>query len=185
MSSTSNAVLEMEMENSLQRTYQNSQFIRPAATKALYDPKVQEFKDWCILKGFPESTQFTVTEAKLHLFLDECVIGRQKRKKKNKDSNEEIGYQTVLAYVSAITDFYKQQKMSGINSNSTPRGNTVKLLLQQIESQTEAVRRRNFEDRGKNTMLDVITSNEELKMVFIILKFRYQITICRKQVNLD
>lgn len=163
----SEAALNMEMESSMNRTHEESIRLRPAATSALYDPKAAEFKEWCCQKNFPSLTKFTVTEAKLHLFLEECVIGR--KRKKDKSNEKRVGYQTVLAYVAAITDLWKQQQIAGINAFPNPRGNTIKALLKNAALRNESIKRSNHEDRGIGTMLDVVSSVDDLKNVIKLI----------------
>jgi hypothetical protein len=158
------SALAAEMESCMTRTFQDSQSARPAATMAQYGPKVEEFKRWCKKKKFPSSTLYAVTEAKLHFFLVEEVIGRKRKNGKNA-GKDIVGHQTVLSYVSAITDLYTQQKMANVNSNSTPRGPSVKALLKTTALKKEEVRKINHEDRGKGTLLDVIASTSDLKRI--------------------
>jgi hypothetical protein len=158
------AELNVLMEGSMLRTLQESHSARPAGTTAQYQPKIEEFKQWCEQKEFPVATRYTVTEAKLHLFLEQCVIGR-KRKKRWKTGDEIVGQQTVSAYVAAIVDLYQQQKSANINSNDHPRGRSIKSLIRNLSLKTEAIRKTNYVDRGKGTLLDVISSVEDLKQI--------------------
>jgi hypothetical protein len=50
-----------------------------------------------------------VTEAKLLLFLQDCVVGRESRKRKRGIDKQTIGVKSVLNAVSAIVDLWKKQ----------------------------------------------------------------------------
>lgn len=175
----SEAAVNLEMENSIQRTQEKSMRLRPHATNAQYVPKAREFEEWCRGKKFPAISQFTVTEQKLHLFLEECVTGRQRKRDKGKE--KVIGYQTVLSYVSAVTDLHKQQKLAGINNFPNPRGDSIKSLLTNVVLENESIRRKIFEDRGKETILDVISLLNDLKMVLILLLVGCRLFSSKKQ----
>ncbi|EGZ15150.1 hypothetical protein PHYSODRAFT_379313, partial [Phytophthora sojae] len=74
---------------------------------------------------------------KLHLFLVECVIGREKRRKSEKN-----GKPTVNSYVAAMVDLWGQQKRLNINSNPSPRDSAVTALLKITTSEEEQLRRK-------------------------------------------
>ncbi len=84
--------------------------IRPANTKASYEPKQAEFKAWCDQKNFAEVSRYTVTEDKLVGFLNDCVIGRQLKRKRNAiqpvDALRTVSSSTVKSYIASIVDLY-------------------------------------------------------------------------------
>lgn len=61
--------MNVEMEESMNRTYQKVKANRPPNTQRNYTSKQNEFKAWCQEKPFGEETRFTVTGAELHLFM--------------------------------------------------------------------------------------------------------------------
>ncbi|ETI54291.1 hypothetical protein F443_02874 [Phytophthora nicotianae P1569] len=88
---TEEARMSVELKESLQRTYDKAAKSRPENTQRAYGKRQQEFMQWCTAKGsaFNELTRFTVTGEKLHLFLEECVIGRAKRHRGSQKKTEE------------------------------------------------------------------------------------------------
>ena len=138
--------LHVDMEQSVNRTYVRAAQIRAKNTTKSYEAKQEEFKKWCLRKGFPLDTRFTVSGPKLHLFLEEEVIGRRSRKKGR--NCRAIGKSTVDLYVAAIVDLYSLQTRLGCNSNPHPRNADVQALLKNTHYEQERVRRANYNGRG-------------------------------------
>eukprot|EP00644_Phytophthora_capsici_P004007 jgi/Phyca11/108492/e_gw1.15.769.1 len=140
--------MRVELEESVLRTYNKVSDIRPQNTSRAYTNKQNEFKQWCVDKGaaFNDSARFTVTGPKLHLFLEECVIGREKRRKGHNGRSE-------------------KQKRLNINNYPSPRDDAVTALLKITEYEEDDRRRKNFADRGADTMLDGYTTTDQLQKI--------------------
>jgi hypothetical protein len=72
------ARLQVQLDVSIQETYEEVRAERPPNTSKTWDSKAEEYIQWCLTKGFPD--QERVTGPKLHLFLKEEVVYRKKRK---------------------------------------------------------------------------------------------------------
>ncbi|ETP08742.1 hypothetical protein F441_15343 [Phytophthora nicotianae CJ01A1] len=167
---TEEARMSVELKESVQRTYDKAAKSRPENTQRAYGKRQQEFMQWCTAKGsaFNEFTRFTVTGEKLHLFLEECVIGRAKRHRgsQNQDRREvTVGRSTVNSYVAAMVDLWKQQARAKINSHPSPRDDAVTALLKLTQSEEDNRKRKNYEDRGADTLLDGYTATEQIQQV--------------------
>ena len=83
---------------------------RPKNTALVYQPKQEEFKQFCARKGYCDGE--TVTEEKLLLFLVEEVTNRPlkiKSRKVGSDIPQEstcLSWRSVRIYTTAITDLY-------------------------------------------------------------------------------
>jgi hypothetical protein len=151
---TSDAVLRVAMHESILRTHARSAEIRPANTSKAYSARHLEFQQWCSEKMFVDG--FVVTGDKLHLFLEEKVIGRihRKRRRNFSDPVRKVGKSTVFGYATAMVDLWRQQKAMGMNTHPSPRDANVKALLKNSEYETQRNRRENFVDRGIGTLTD-------------------------------
>ncbi|KAF4027845.1 putative centromere DNA-binding CBF3-like domain-containing protein [Phytophthora infestans] len=161
------ARMSVELQESINRTYAKAFQIRPKNTQRAYNSRQREFLDWCAAKGpaFSNLTRTTVTDEKLHLFLEECVIGRSKRHKNENgclstERQSTIGRFTVSSYFVAMVDLWKKQVQPNINSNPSPRNEAVKALLKVTEYEEDERKRKVFEDRGVDTMLDGYTTTD-------------------------
>ena len=67
------AQLELELQNQMLETYQETQDLTSTNTLDAYSHKIKEFKQWCNDKGFRPETCEQVTGPKLHSFLLEKV----------------------------------------------------------------------------------------------------------------
>jgi hypothetical protein len=150
---------QIEIDESVNTTVQETLSIRPAATTRKYQTYQKEFIEWCHTKGYRDGE--TVTGGKLHLFLKNEVVGRLSKKNKTKI----IGGSTVCGCVSAIVDLYNQQVSMKMNSNPHPRSNAVKLLIKNVQSQNTNLRKRNYEDRGIGSLLDGYQSSEQFAQI--------------------
>ncbi|KAL3702058.1 hypothetical protein R1sor_020080 [Riccia sorocarpa] len=156
------AQVHVDIELSIRRTYQRAQEIRPENTNRAYVKKQREFIEWCNKKeGFEDGC--IVTPGKLHLFLVEEVIGRERRnKKRDNEQRKVIGKATIQGYTAAVVDLWSQQKQQKVNAHPNPRTDAVQLLLRNVQSEQEETRKRNFDDRGIGTLLDGYTTVSEL-----------------------
>lgn len=161
------ARMDVELDESVSRTYTKVAAIRPENTSRAYKNKQAEFMQWCDAKGpaFNSLTRYTVTGPKLHLFLEESVIGRSKRRKSQSGRSQTVGKSTVNSYVAAMVDLWRQQQRMKINNHPSPRDDAVALLLQLTEYEEDNRRRKNFEDRGASTLLDGYTTTEQIAKV--------------------
>jgi hypothetical protein len=95
------------------------------------------------LESFCERKQYcdgdTVTEDKLLLFLVEEVTARPLRAKSCKVSDDVphdktwLAWCSVRAYITAVTDLYREQKAMGMNSHPTPREDNVREYLKSLQ----------------------------------------------------
>ena len=161
----SSAAVDVEIEQSLQRTYRKAATIRPQNTNKAYTSKQAEFLRWCDTKGFIDATKHTVTGSKLHLFLEERVINRERRNKKGQSLKQKVGKATVKLYVAAVVDLWQQQHRLSINSHPNPRDSGVKELLKIIDYEEEDRKRSNFQDRGIGTMLDGYSTTAQMQAI--------------------
>lgn len=162
--------MRVALKESVQRTYEKTIIIRPKNTQRAYTKRQEEFIAWCTSKGaaFSDLTRYTVTGEKLHLFLEECVIGRTKRHKGKSgpsERTETIGRATVNSYVAAMVDLWKQQARANINSNPSPRDDAVTTLLKLTQYEEDQRKRKNLADRGIDTLLDGYTTTEQIQQI--------------------
>jgi hypothetical protein len=157
--------MRVQLQKSVLRTYEKASHMRPQNTSRAYASKQTEFKQWCVEKGaaFNDLTQYTSTGPKLHLFLEECVIGREKRRKGQEGRSKKIGKATVNSYVAAIVDLWRQQQRLKINNHPSPRDDAVTALLKITEYDENDRRRKCFEDRGADTMLNGYTTTDQIQ----------------------
>ena len=122
------------------------------------------------LKLFCEWKQYcdgdTVTEDKLLLFLVEEVTARPLRAKSCKVSNDvphdktRLAWRSVRAYITAVTDLYREQKAMGMNSHPTPREDNVREYLKSLQRRDTQREKEQFADKGRDTLLDGYTEDE-------------------------
>lgn len=74
-SHSSRVQTELEMRQSLEKTNQSQLNSRPENTKKAYEPKIEEYREWCDLKFSHESLElrYIVNGEKAHFFLDDAV----------------------------------------------------------------------------------------------------------------
>jgi hypothetical protein len=150
---------QLDIDSSVFETVKETLEKRPDSTSRKYGTYQREYIEWCNNKRFPD--QDTVTCGKLHLYLQQEVVGRSSKINKEK----RIGHQTVCGYVNAIVDLYNQQVSLRRNSNPHPRSNAVKLLLSNIKSETTKIKKQNYQDRGIGTLLDGYQSTEQFASI--------------------
>jgi hypothetical protein len=141
----------------------------------------KEFSDWCKERYENQLSCLIVTEAKLLLFLQQRVVGRQSRKRRRGSDSHIIGVKSILNAVSAIVDLWKQQSFmkvwkistcflvldpsSQMNSNPNPRGALIKEYIKSLSSQENNRRRANYHDRGIGTFADGYLNLTELSLI--------------------
>jgi hypothetical protein len=71
-----------------------------------------------------------------------------------------LSWRSVCAYVTAITDFYREQKAMGMNSHLTPREDNVREYLKSLQRRDAQCEKDQFADKGWDTLLDGYTEEE-------------------------
>ena len=131
---------------------------RPHNTTKEYKPKQVEFTQFCERKQYQDRD--TVTEDKLLLFLQECVVNRPLRtKSRTADSSiaqedSRLAWRSVRGYVTAVTDLYRTQKALGMNFHLTPREDNVREFIKSLQRRDTERERAQFANKGANTLLD-------------------------------
>jgi hypothetical protein len=120
-------------------------------------PKQVEFKGFCQKKQYCDAD--TVNEEKLLLFLTECVIHRPHRTRwkcsdRAPQAHTRLAWRSVRGYVTAITDLYRTQKALGMNSNPSPREDTVRRFIKSLQAADAARKKAQYADKGRDTLLD-------------------------------
>jgi hypothetical protein len=92
------------------------------------------------------------------------VIGRDKRRK-GQCRTEKIGRATVNSYVAAMVDLWRQQQRLKINNHPSPRDGAVSAFIKITGYEENDRRRKNFADRGADTMLDGYTTTEQIQNI--------------------
>ena len=166
-SSVTPASLDVQMDLSVMRTYAQKSDLRPLNTCRAYKRRQDEFKEWCIEKGFPEEARTVVTGPKLHLFLEEKVVNRPRKKVKAGGQPKQIGIATLEAYIAAITDLYQQQVALKVNAHQHPRTDAVKAFLRNAHYEEVQKKRKAYVDRGIGTLLDGYSTNDQVRISFL------------------
>ena len=149
-----------------QAVIKEAERLKPTATKNAYNPKMEEFKSWCRGRFAGEQSPETVSEDKLLIFLQECVVDRpRKRKRSSEAENQVVGSATVLQYVNAVVHLWNQQKAEGSNNLANPRGTMVKQLLKNEDKKTHKRKKANYEDRGKGTVREGYTDKDKHRLM--------------------
>ena len=84
---------------------------RPKNTTSAYEPKQEEFRQFCRQKQYQDGE--TVTEDKLLLFLVEEVVYRPLRSRSRKAAEDtplsetRLAWRSVRSYIMAVTDLYR------------------------------------------------------------------------------
>jgi hypothetical protein len=121
-------------------------------------------------QAFCEQKQYcdgdTVTEDKLLLFLVEEVTSRPLRAKSRKVGGDvpqgqtRLSWRSVRAYVTAITDLWREQKALGMNSHTSPRVDNAREYLRSLQRRDARRDREQYADKGRDTLLDGYTEDE-------------------------
>ncbi|KAK9374788.1 uncharacterized protein V1513DRAFT_445186 [Lipomyces chichibuensis] len=137
-----------------------------AGTIRAYTSKQQEWRAFCDEKKYDD--RYLVYEDKLMVFLMNCVLSRTAKRQKRIESDEssaienasrkrngmtpsepsKLSKNTVKAYVSAIVNLYEEQRASGINLHTHPRGETLKALLDSLAENEEPEHRRRKSEKS-------------------------------------
>lgn len=115
--------------------------------------KNQLLKEWCRQKGFGDGE--IVNDSKLSYFLYDFVTKSGRKLSRNEDGSAiPLERESILGYVKAISDLCNTQRALGTNSNGVARGQLVRTYLDTLEKKRSRNKRKEFEDRGKNTLND-------------------------------
>lgn len=136
---------------------------RPKNTNKSYNPKQQEWREFCAEKGFEDGE--IVSENKAIWFLNERVLDREirgsrykKRKQRTtadgKPIRQTLGISAVKSYVASIVDLWSFQKSKGMNPNPSPRGEALNGLLRARRLGEHTRKRLEFTDRAAGTLQD-------------------------------
>jgi hypothetical protein len=71
-----------------------------------------------------------------------------------------LAWRSVRAYISAVTDLYREQKAMGMNSHPTPREDSVREYLKSLQRRDAQQAKEQFADKGRDTLLDGYTEEE-------------------------
>jgi hypothetical protein len=66
----------------------------------------------------------------------------------------------VRAYISAVTDLYREQKALGMNSHPTPREDNVREYIKSLQRRDAQREKEQFADKGRDTLLDGYSEDE-------------------------
>ncbi|KAK4233479.1 short-chain dehydrogenase [Achaetomium macrosporum] len=137
---------------------------RPKNTASVYEPKQEEFREFCRRKQYCDGD--TVTEDKLLLFLVEDVANRPLKTKSPKaddgvpQENTRLAWRSVRCYITALTDLYRTQKALGINAHPSPREDNVREYLKTLQRRDAQQDKANYADKGRDTLLDGYNEQE-------------------------
>jgi hypothetical protein len=71
-----------------------------------------------------------------------------------------LAWRSVRAYITAVTDLYREQKAMGMNSHPTPREDNVREYLKSLQRRDAQREKEQFADKGRDTLLDGYTEDE-------------------------
>jgi Centromere DNA-binding protein complex CBF3 subunit, domain 2 len=71
-----------------------------------------------------------------------------------------LSWRSVRAYVTALTDLYREQKALGMNSHPTPREDNVREYIKSLQRRDAQRDREQFADKGRDTLLDGYNEDE-------------------------
>jgi len=131
---------------------------RPKNTSSAYEPKQEEFRQFCRRKQYQDGE--TVTEDKLLLFLVEEVVDRPLRSRSRKAdravplSQTRLSWRSVRTYVTAITDLYRSQRALGMNTHPSPREDSARDYIKSLQRRDAERQKANYADKGRDTLLD-------------------------------
>lgn len=136
---------------------------RPTNTVVAYKGKVKEWYSFCNVtySVLPSERRYTVTADKIHTWLREDLMSREKKKgkKKSDESRGLLSHATLYAFVAGAIDLWNEQREAGINSNPhpAPRDGHVKKLLKMRQQHESQRKRQDYVDRGEGTALNAFT----------------------------
>jgi hypothetical protein len=140
---------------------------RAEATNKSYDKPQQEYREWCIKHGFADGE--SVTEKKLLLFLDECVVDRPIRRSRYKKARtdeqgdlvvQKLGYPSIKRYSASLVDLWKFQRTLGTVSGDPPNQNLIPKLLKSHKFHENQWKLTDYIDRGQNSLQDGYTQED-------------------------
>ena len=142
---------------------------RPTNTVTAYLEKKKAWYAFCdtTYAVLSAERRYTVTADKLHAWLRDDLISREKKRgpKKADGSRGKLGHASLYAFVAGAVDLWNEQKENGINSNPhpAPRDGHVRRLLKVRERHEAQRRREDFVDRGQGTSLEAFSSEDLLR----------------------
>jgi hypothetical protein len=71
-----------------------------------------------------------------------------------------LAWRSVRAYISAVTDLYREQKALGMNSHPTPREDNVREYIKSLQRRDAQREKEQFADKGRDTLLDGYSEDE-------------------------
>ena len=141
---------------------------RPKNTASAYEPKQEEFRQFCRRKQYQDGE--TVTEDKLLLFLVDEVVHRPLRSRSQKAAQDtplsetRLAWRSVRSYITAVTDLYRSQKALGMNAHPSPREDNAREYIKSLQRRDAEQQKANYADKGRDTLLDGY-SEEDLKRI--------------------
>lgn len=94
---------------------------RPNNITKSYQPKQQQWKEWCASQDFNNGEIFT--DEKLCFGHSTYVATRENKYKRNREgAPTSLGRESILGYVRAVGDIYSQQKALGVNTHGLAIG---------------------------------------------------------------
>jgi Centromere DNA-binding protein complex CBF3 subunit, domain 2 len=100
------------------------------------------------------------------LFLEERVANRPLRTKSRKAGDDvaqddtRLSWRSVRAYVTAITDLYREQKGLCMNTHPSPREDNAREYLKSLQRRDTQRDLEQFADKGRDTLLDGYSEDE-------------------------
>jgi Centromere DNA-binding protein complex CBF3 subunit, domain 2/Transcriptional activator of glycolytic enzymes len=148
--------------------------IRPKNTNKAYNPKQEEWREFCANKGFEDGE--LVYENKVIWFLRDKVLNREIRDSRYKRKasrttvegeqiRQTLGIGAINSYVAAIVDLWSFQKSKGINTKPHPRGEALHGILRSRRRDEHLRRRLEFSDRAAGTLQDGYSEAQMIKAV--------------------
>uniref|UniRef100_A0A093XJK8 High-osmolarity-induced transcription protein 1 n=1 Tax=Talaromyces marneffei PM1 TaxID=1077442 RepID=A0A093XJK8_TALMA len=137
---------------------------RAERTNKSYDKPQEEYREWCHEHGFADGE--SVTEKKLLLFLDECVVNRPIRHSRYKKARtdeqgdpviQKLGYPSIKRYTASLVDLWKFQKTLGTVTGEPPNQNLIPKLLKSHKFCENQRKLSEYIDRGQNSLQDGYT----------------------------
>ncbi|KAA8896578.1 hypothetical protein TRICI_006858 [Trichomonascus ciferrii] len=144
------AVDQLSKEKKVTRQILDSSiFHRPSNTTRTYAPSKKAYEKWCEENSYLDHE---VTESRVLRFLNEEFLEKPEREGKPRKS-----YNTLVTYVSGLTDLYKQQKMMGqispANVGIRANGlNGVQKFMDSYQRREAQSDRDSFRDRSQNSL---------------------------------
>ena len=131
---------------------------QPTSTKARYEPKINEWIQWCQENG----TSTLVYEKKLAHYLMTTVIprGNRRGKKLPDGSYPALSPEGLEGYIKLVIRLYQIQKSIGKNKKSHPRAKLIKTIKNTLRRNINKNKRITYADRGAGTIQDGLSEQE-------------------------